>query len=130
NHVVELIVPWFAFGPQLARHIAGALLVSFQVILILSGNLSFLNWLTIVPMLACFDDTWWRCLLPRRLADHARRVAESAQPSLAHGVAAAALMAVVACLSVAPVVNLLSPRQVMNTSFDRLHLVNTYGAFG
>ena len=41
------------------------------------------------------------------------RVAESAQPSLAHGVAAAALMAVVACLSVAPVVNLLSPRQVI-----------------
>jgi len=27
----------------------GALLVSFQVVLILSGNLSFLNWLTIVP---------------------------------------------------------------------------------
>lgn len=27
-----------------------------QVILIISGNLSFLNWLTIVPSLACFDD--------------------------------------------------------------------------
>jgi hypothetical protein len=33
-------------------------------------------------------------------------------------------------LSVAPVRNLLSGRQVMNTSFDRLDLVNTYGAFG
>jgi hypothetical protein len=28
------------------------------------------------------------------------------------------------------VLNLLSPRQAMNRSFDRLHLVNTYGAFG
>lgn len=27
-----------------------------QVILIISGNLSFLNWLTIVPSLAYFDD--------------------------------------------------------------------------
>lgn len=27
-----------------------------QVVLIVSGNLSFLNWLTIVPSLACFDD--------------------------------------------------------------------------
>lgn len=27
-----------------------------QVVLIISGNLSFLNWLTIVPSLACFDD--------------------------------------------------------------------------
>lgn len=29
---------------------------SFQVVLIISGNLSFLNWLTITPSLACFDD--------------------------------------------------------------------------
>jgi len=26
------------------------------VLLIVSGNLSFLNWLTIVPSIACFDD--------------------------------------------------------------------------
>lgn len=26
------------------------------MVLIVSGNLSFLNWLTIVPSLACFDD--------------------------------------------------------------------------
>jgi hypothetical protein len=32
-------------------------------------------------------------------------------------------------LSVRPVLNLLSPRQMMNASFDPLHLVNTYGAF-
>ena len=28
------------------------------------------------------------------------------------------------------VANLLSPQQAMNRSYDRLHLVNTYGAFG
>lgn len=33
-------------------------------------------------------------------------------------------------LSVPVVINLLSPRQVMNTSFDPLRIVNTYGAFG
>lgn len=31
--------------------------VSLQVVLIVSGNLSFLNWLTIVPSLSCFDDS-------------------------------------------------------------------------
>ena len=36
--------------------------ILFQVILIMSGNLSFLNWLTIVPSLACFDDLSWSCL--------------------------------------------------------------------
>src|SRR6266404_1477423 len=45
NHLVELVVPWFSFGPRTARHIAGILLVTFQIILIISGNLSFLNYL-------------------------------------------------------------------------------------
>src|SRR5881394_4671327 len=36
NHFIELIVPWFGFGPRPARHVAGALLISFQIILILS----------------------------------------------------------------------------------------------
>jgi hypothetical protein len=36
----------------------------------------------------------------------------------------------VALLSIGPVMNMLSPRQMMNASFEPLHLVNTYGAFG
>jgi hypothetical protein len=38
--------------------------------------------------------------------------------------------AAVVLLSISPVVNLLSSRQLMNASFEPLHLVNTYGAFG
>jgi hypothetical protein len=33
-------------------------------------------------------------------------------------------------LSIQPVRNMLSPRQVMNTSYNPFHLVGTYGAFG
>jgi hypothetical protein len=33
-------------------------------------------------------------------------------------------------LSIRPAINLVSPRQLMNASFEPLHLVNTYGAFG
>jgi hypothetical protein len=40
------------------------------------------------------------------------------------------LAALVAVLSVGPVLNMLSPNQVMNTSFNPLQIVNTYGAFG
>ena len=130
NHVIELVTPWFVFGPKAGRHVAGSLLFSFQVILILSGNLSFLNWLTMVPILACFDDSWWERLLPRGLSERARQAARVAQPLRAQHVAVVGLVATVGCLSVAPVANLLSPSQMMNTSFNRLHLVNTYGAFG
>ena len=41
-----------------------------------------------------------------------------------------AVAVLVAILSVRPIVNMLSPRQLMNFSFNPVHLVNTYGAFG
>jgi hypothetical protein len=44
--------------------------------------------------------------------------------------ASVALALIVGILSIEPVMNLLSSEQRMNTSFNRLSLVNTYGAFG
>ena len=131
NHAAELVAPWFVFGPRRVRHIAGAVIVLFQAVLIMSGNLSFLNWLTIVPALACFDDSLWAKVLPARLAAAANGAASAARPSRAMAGAAWALAALVAVLSIQPVANLLSPHQVMNASFDDpLDLVNSYGAFG
>jgi hypothetical protein len=130
NHVVELVVPWFAFGLRRWRHAAGLLLVGFQGMLIASGNLSFLNWLTIVPALACFDDTAWTRLLPQaRRSPLLARFAALAV-SRPHQRAARAYAIGVGLLSVAPVVNLASSDQAMNASFDPLDIVNTYGAFG
>jgi hypothetical protein len=130
NHVAELVAPWFVAWPRVARLAAGAVMLAFQLTLIVSGNLSFLNWLTIVPILACFDDGFLRHVLPRRLVARAERAAAEAVPSRAHAAVAFALVALVAVLSMGPVRNLVSPGQRMNTSFDRLALVNTYGAFG
>src|ERR1700757_2952254 len=130
NHFVELIVPWFSFGPRTARHIAGILLVTFQIILIISGNLSFLNYLTIIPFLACFDDTLLCHVLPKRIAARAEKAARESEPSRAGNIIAFALTILVAYLSIAPVTNLVSGHQLMNYSFSRLDLVNTYGAFG
>jgi hypothetical protein len=130
TYLAELVAPWFVFWPRLARHIAGSVIVLFQVTLIFSGNLSFLNWLTILPALACFDDGFWSRLLPRALVRRAETAAARAEPSRPMLATAWTVTAVIALLSIAPVLNLVSPRQIMNTSFDSLDLVNTYGAFG
>ncbi len=130
NHFVELIVPWFSFGPRTARHVAGVLLVSFQIILIISGNLSFLNYVTIIPFLACFDDTFLRHVLPGSLVRRAERAAQESEPSRINNTIAIALSILVAYLSIAPALNLASGRQLMNYSYDPFDLVNTYGAFG
>jgi hypothetical protein len=130
NHLAELVAPWFVFWPRIARHIAGSVIVVLQIILVLSGNLSFLNWLTIVPALACFDDRFWSKLLPRKLLDRAKDAEARAEPSRPMLITSWTVAGVIAFLSIQPVFNILSPRQIMNTSFNPLDLVNTYGAFG
>lgn len=128
--VVELIAPFFCFWPRWGRYIAGSIIISFQLTLIVSGNLSFFNWLTILPALACFDDLFWRAVLPNFLKSLAMEAHLAARPSLPMTVTAWAVAGVVALLSIEPVFNLLDRHQAMNTSYDPLHIVNTYGAFG
>lgn len=134
NHVVELVLPWFLVLPGRWRTMAALGMILFQVTLILSGNLAFLNWLTIAVMLACLDDAALLRVFPRQFRDKMRqRIAVRQLEAKAHPArmfAHAALAALVALLSVNVVGNLVSSRQAMNSSFDRLHLVNTYGAFG
>ncbi|WP_299287080.1 lipase maturation factor family protein [uncultured Mucilaginibacter sp.] len=130
NWLAELIAPWFVFWPRLARHIAGVVIILFQFSIILSGNLSFLNWLTIIPALACLDDGFWSKLLPKALVRKAQTAAGRAEESKPMLTTAWVVTAVIAVLSIQPALNILSPGQVMNTSFDPLDLVNTYGAFG
>ena len=130
NHFVELIVPWFVFGPGLARRVAGGFIIVFQGMLILSGNLSFLNWLTIAVALACFDDDLFRHVLPRRICEPLDARGDHWLEQRGQRIIVGVLSLAVAVLSVAPITNMLSPHQAMNTSFDPLHLVNSYGAFG
>jgi len=133
NHLVEVVAPFGVFGPRRLRLLAGSLIVGFQSILIASGNLSYLNWLTLIIAFACFDDQallWilpskWRLSLQARLAPLA-----GAAPSRARRAVSVALALVIGVLSLNPVMNLLSPRQAMNASFEPFNLVNTYGAFG
>jgi hypothetical protein len=86
--------------------------------LVLSGNFSWLNLTTIVLAASTFDESWFT---------HA--------PSAAavvgwHDALVLAVTGLVLALSWRPLRNLFSRRQQMNASFDPLHLVNTYGAFG
>jgi hypothetical protein len=130
NYLAELVAPFFIFGTRRMRLTAGAVMALLQLVLIASGNLSFLNWLTLVPLLACFDDGLWRRLLPRWLVARAAAARQAAQPSRPQRMVVAVATALLVALSVPVVLNLLSGAQVMNTSFTRLPLVNTYGAFG
>ena len=130
NWLAELAAPFFVFWPRIARHIAGVAIILFQLNIIVSGNLSFLNWLTIVPALACLDDGFWARILPGRLVNKASIAAAQAEESKPMAITSWVVAGLIGILSFQPVLNMLSPGQIMNTSFDPLELVNTYGAFG
>lgn len=138
NHVVELVLPWLCLGPAPARAVAGVGIGVFQLTLILSGNLSFFNWLTLVLCLPLLPPAWLRRVAPARVRARADALPEAPDPAgedpglvptLRRGVVGAVTLLILT-LSVQPTLNLLSPDQRMNASFDPLRLVNTYGAFG
>ncbi|XP_052269686.1 lipase maturation factor 1-like isoform X2 [Dreissena polymorpha] len=140
NHFVELMAPALLLlpAPRRLRFVGGVIQILFQVVLIISGNLSFLNWLTIVPSLACFDDRGYAWMFSRsRIQQVAAVQAEGRDgktlltPSnYIRRVFNISLGLLIAYLSVPVIQNLMSSRQQMNTSFDSFRLVNTYGAFG
>ncbi|MET8894147.1 lipase maturation factor family protein [Streptomyces albogriseolus] len=116
NHVTQLVVPFLLFAPQPVASAAAALMIVTQLWLVLSGNFAWLNWITVVlalPAVAWPSD-------PPPVDD----------APLWYVVVVLTVSALLLALSHAPVRNMLSRRQVMNRSFDPLHLVNTYGAFG
>ncbi|HYY55309.1 MAG TPA: lipase maturation factor family protein [Candidatus Dormibacteraeota bacterium] len=122
NHFAQLVVPFLLFTPQPLASLAGLVIVITQGWLVLSGNFSWLNAITIVLAFAAFDDDAFARVLPLAPPPQA--------PVPWHDVLVVAATLLVIGLSYWPARNLVSRRQLMNASFDPLHLVNTYGAFG
>jgi hypothetical protein len=54
--VIELIVPFFFFGPRKVRHIGAALTIGLQVLILITGNYAYFNWLTIALCLWLFIE--------------------------------------------------------------------------
>ena len=123
NHFAELLIPFAYFLPQPIAGIAGIITIAFQLTIIVSGNLSWLNWLTLFLAFSTLDAKFLNGLIswrpPTLTAPH---------PMLEwfHY----AIAGLVVLMSIPVVANMISARQIMNTSFNSLHLVGTYGAFG
>jgi lipase maturation factor len=123
SHFVQVIVPFGLFAPQPFAAIAGGLIIFHQLWLIVSGNYSWLNWLTVALGITAFSDSALVKAIPLVVA------ATMPRP-LPFNIVLYALAAAAAALSVQPALNLFAKKQLMNYSYNPFHLVNTYGAFG
>lgn len=120
---LEIAIPFGFFGPGRVAWVAGALTIFLQGLIILSGNLSWLNFLTIALCIPCFDDRAFAFLTG--LVTRAELVTVPVQQYLVYVLTGLTLL-----LSYKPAKNLLSKDQVMIASYNPFHYVNTYGLFG
>lgn len=122
SHFVQVVVPFGLFFPQPIAGVAGLLIIAHQGILIVFGNYSWLNWLTVILAIATLPNAWLTSVtgVPPELATR----------PIAWEIVHLALLGVVLWLSIRPFGNLLSKRQLMNYSWNNWKLVNAYGAFG
>jgi hypothetical protein len=128
---LQLVSAFFVLGPRLWRVAAGLLFFGFQSTLILTGNYAFFNWITLVPALLLLDDRLLGLVLPGKLVSAAEKAEEGKRPfTKPQKIFHAMVFGMLIWLSIPVLVNLVSENQVMNTSYNRWNLVNTYGAFG
>lgn len=124
NYLAQLAAPVALFLPQPIAGAGALVMLGTQAYLVLSGNYAFLNLLTMIVVASAVPDRFVRWALP------GGGLASSALPPHWFQVAVLGVTALVLVLSYRPARNLLGRRQLMNYSFNRLHLVNAYGAFG
>ncbi len=123
SHFVQLVAPFGLFAPQPIASIAGAFIIVHQLLLIASGNYAWLNWLTVILGFSAFSDQALGSLLAVQVPPLLAR-----PPAFEAGLYV--LFGVTLLLSIRPTLNLFSRHQRMNFSFNPLHLVGSYGAFG
>ena len=132
--LIELVVPFLFFMPRRIRFVGGLLTIALQVLILLTGNYTFFNWLTLALCILLFDDDALRRFFPRRL-----RAAQQRRPSIVKRVIVVPLATVLLFVSGLRLINLFNPRvspnnlpPVLAQLYQRvsgLYLTNGYGLF-
>ncbi len=136
--VVELGAPFLIFAPRRLRFLGGYAIISLQVLILLTGNYTFFNFLTIALCLLLFDDSAVRAIVPGRwsgLLARGARPPRAKQPRW-HRAATAVVAAVAIPLSIAQIdlslgsrLGALGPLESLDAWLMPLRTVNGYGLF-
>lgn len=124
SHFVQLVVPFGLFTPQPIAAIAGALIIFHQLMLIVSGNYSWLNWLTVILAFTAFSDS-----ILEKIYSPGNKLALPLRP-VSFNLVLYAVAVLTFVLSIPPALNFFSKRMLMNANYNPFHLVGSYGAFG
>lgn len=119
---IELAFPFLIFGPRRCKQIAAAGMILLQLLIILTGNYTFFNWLAIALCLLLVDDRWFG------------KRAIRTEPPRANRFASAALfvfVTVAGCVQIAEMCGS-DPPSLIHQAMSRMApfgVVNSYGLF-
>ncbi len=78
--VIELFVPFLFFAPRKLRFVGALATVFLQVLILLTGNYTFFNWLTITLCILLLDDDFLRRVFPTSMVEKAQRAMQHPIP--------------------------------------------------
>ena len=113
--VIELVLPWFIFGPRWLRLIACVGFTLLMMLIAATGNYTFFNLLTMLLAMLLIDDQAWPKLVRKRFS----RLEDANLAARLRGRLTLMISAVLIALT-------LQPTQFR---FSQFHLFNGYGLF-
>jgi hypothetical protein len=132
---VELGAPFLIFAPRRLRFLGAAALAGLQILILLTGNYTFFNWLALALCLLCLDDFVLQKILPEKFFASFEK--KTILPSRHWPKAVTVPLAVVVLVvSLFQVVLMFGPRSrfwlpaaILNAQLAPFRTINSYGLF-
>ncbi|MGH7830663.1 MAG: lipase maturation factor family protein, partial [Candidatus Binatia bacterium] len=129
---IEGALPFLIFTPRVIRRWVALAIIAFQILIMLTGNYGFFNWLSIAIALWLFEDGDWRAMFRRRVPSDSERPQALSWPRPVLG----AVFLLILSLSIYPLLarsplarHVPSDLRHYDGIFSSFHLVNGYGLF-
>lgn len=131
--IIELGAPFLIFTPARLRHLCFLLLVSLQILILLTGNYTFFNLLTILLCTSLVEDSFWKRVLTENQTWVGSLIPDLAIISrrrfIALPLVALVLFMNFANLSVRQLGFSVGPVRTLMALLEPYHLANSYGLF-
>ncbi len=136
---IELGAPFLIFAPRRLRFLGGAAIATLQILILLTGNYTFFNFLTLALCLLLLDDFAFQKMLPQKFTRYFSVNLEPTtvnQPWRWPKAAVIPIAAVFAAVSLSQIAALFGPRfglwvpaAIFEREFGSFRTINGYGLF-
>jgi predicted DCC family thiol-disulfide oxidoreductase YuxK len=130
---IELVLPFLFFFPPRIRRAAAFGAIGLQVLILLTGNYAYFNWLTLALCLFLFDDGWIEWLFRLKPPPPDTQAVAAAAPIRVRRIALATVATLAVVLGAVRLGGLFRPlpasAAAVASFFAPLRIVNGYGLF-